>query len=301
MASPEFNALLAELRAQPPTLERSVEELRSELPETRPRRTTTVTPADAGGVPGEWSIDALADPQRRLLYLHGGGYVSGSPSTHRNLTARISQAAGVSVLSLDYRRGPETKFPGAVEDATTALAWLRENGPAGPSRAESLFIAGDSAGGGLALAALLNTRDTGGLLPDAAVLLSPWTDLTQSGQSIETRAAADPSLSRARLERFAQEYLAQPQESRHPLASPLLADLSDLPPLLIQVGDAEVLLDDSTRLAALTQAAGVETTLTVFPEMTHVFQSYAPILPEGREAIDAIGEFLRARVAATAG
>ena len=304
MASPDFDALLAQLRAvsaeqaaaPPPTLD----DLRAQFPETRPRRTTTVTPADAAGVPAEWSIDGDADPQRCLLYLHGGGYACGSPATHRNLTSRISEAAGVSVLSLDYRRAPETKFPGAVEDATDALAWLRQNGPQEPSPAETLFIAGDSAGGGLALAAMLNTRDTGGPLPDAAVLLSPWTDLTHSGKSIETRAATDPSLTRAGLEHFAQEYLATPGDARHPLASPLLADLSDLPPLLIQAGDAEILLDDSTRLAALAQAAGVETTLSVFPEMTHVFQAWAPILPEGRDAIDAIGAFLRARVATTA-
>ena len=270
------------------------------MPETRPRRSTTVTPAEAGGVPGEWSIDATAEPQHRMLYLHGGGYVSGSPRTHRNLTARISQAGRVAVLSLDYRRGPETKFPGAVEDATAALAWLRENGPRGPSRAASLFIGGDSAGGGLTLATLLNTRDLGGALPDAAVLLSPWTDLTLSGESMETRVDVDPYENRALLGRYASEYLARPQDARDPLASPLLGDLSDLPPLLIQVGDAEVLLDDSTRLAALTKAAGVETTLTVFPEMTHVFQAWAPILPEGQEAIEQIGAFLRARVAAAA-
>lgn len=301
MASPELEALLRQLREQQRDSTSTVEQLRAGMPLTRPRRTTTVTPADAGGVPGEWSIDVVAEPQHRLLYLHGGGYVIGSPATHRNLTARISQAGRLAVLSLDYRLGPETKFPGAVEDATTALAWLRQNGPLGPSPAQSLFIAGDSAGGGLALATLLMTRDTGAALPDAAVLLSPWTDLTHSGKSMETRAAADPSLNRARLERYAREYLARPQDARDPLASPLLGELSDLPPLLIQVGDAEVLLDDSTRLAALTKAAGVDTTLTVFPELTHVFQAWAPILPEGQQAIERIGAFLRAHVATAAG
>jgi monoterpene epsilon-lactone hydrolase len=276
----------------------SVERLRASTPETRPRRTTTITPVDAGGVPAEWTIDATADPNHRFLYLHGGGYVTGSPTTHRNLTARLSQATGAAVLSLAYRLAPENKFPAAIFDAVTALRWLRDNGLGGPSPASSLVVGGDSAGGGLTLATLLKTRDDGGPLPDAAVLLSPWTDLTGSGASIDSHATVDQMLSRAKLDRYASEYLAVPSDATNPLASPLFADLSGLPTLLIQVGDAEVLLDDSTRLAQRAQAAGVDATIEVFPEMCHVFQAWAAILPEGQASIEKIGAFLRARVPA---
>ena len=300
MPSPEFDQLRDELWQRSRDPNRSLEEMRASSAVTRPRRTTTITPVDVAGVPGEWTIDEAAQPEHRMLYLHGGGYVINSPISHRNLASRLSQAAGVSVLSLGYRLAPETKFPGAVEDATAALAWLRENGPDGPSAPQTLFIGGDSAGGGLTLAALLKTRDAGGPMPDAAVVLSPWTDLTLSGESMETRHDADPFENREVLARYAREYLARPEDAEDPLASPLFADLAGLPPLLIHVGDAEVLLSDSTELAKRAAAAGVDTTLTVFPEMTHVFQAWAAVLPEGREAIQQIGAFLRERIVTSA-
>lgn len=300
MVSPEFEQLREELWRRSRDPNRTLAEMRASAAVTRPRRTTTITPVDVAGVPGEWTIDEAASSEHRMLYLHGGGFVINSPTSHRNLASRISQAAGVAVLSLEYRLAPETKFPGAVEDATTALAWLRENGPVGRTAAETLFIGGDSAGGGLTLAVLLQTREAGAPMPDAAVVLSPWTDLTLSGESMDTHHEVDPFENRDVLGRYAREYLARPEDAANPLASPLFADLAGLPPLLVQVGDAEVLLSDSTDLAKRATAAGVDVTLTVFPEMTHVFQAWAAILPEGREAIEQIGAFLRERIPASA-
>ena len=300
MVSPEFEQVREELWRRSRDPNRTLAEMRASAAVTRPRRTTTITPVDVAGVPGEWTIDEAASSAHRMLYLHGGGFVINSPTSHRNLASRISQAAGVAVLSLEYRLAPETKFPGAVEDATTALAWLRENGPVGRTAAETLFIGGDSAGGGLTLAALLQTREAGAPMPAAAVVLSPWTDLTLSGESMDTHHEVDPFENRDVLGRYAREYLARPEDAANPLASPLFADLAGLPPLLVQVGDAEVLLSDSTDLAKRATAAGVDVTLTVFPEMTHVFQAWAAILPEGREAIEQIGAFLRERIPASA-
>lgn len=297
MPSDDLLAVIEMLRANPLDPLGTIEELRAGLPETRPRRTAAVTPAEAQGVPAEWVIDESADPDRRLLYLHGGGYLAGSPTTHRNLISRISRAAGAAVFSLDYARAPERPFPAAIEDAAAALDWLPGNGPAGPGPARATFLAGDSAGGGLALAALIRIRNAGGPLPDATALLSPWTDLTLSGESMRSRADLDPSLNHAVLERMAREYLPQ-GNARDPLASPLFADLAGLPPLLVQVGDAEVLLDDSTRLADRARDAGVDVTLEIYPEQVHVFQSWAPILPEGQEAIEAIGAHLHAKAPA---
>jgi acetyl esterase/lipase len=253
------------------------------------------TPADAGGVPGEWIATPSATTGRTLYYLHGGGYVIGSINTHRALIARLSAACEARAFAIDYRLAPEHPFPAAVEDAVTGYRWLLGQGvdPAG------LAVAGDSAGGGLTVATLVALRDAGVPLPAAAVCLSPWTDMEGIGESARTRAAADPMIDGAHLADGAKLYLGG-ADPRSPLAAPLYADLSGLPPMLIHVGDAEVLLDDSTRLAERAKAAGVDVTLEVWDHMIHVWQFFAAILPEGQQAIDRIGAFVRARTAAVA-
>jgi acetyl esterase/lipase len=232
-----------------------------------------------------------AERGRALLYLHGGAYVAGSPRTHGELAARISRATGMRAVSLDYRLAPEHPFPAAIEDAVAACRALREQGTA-PRR---MVIAGDSAGGGLALATLLALRDAGDPLPAAAVLLSPWVDLEGTGESVRALAARDP-IANVKLITLGRTLYLNGADPRHPLAAPLHADLAGLPPLLIQVGTREVLLDDSRRLATKARAAGCDVTLEEFPEMIHVWQIFAPILEEGQRAIEKIGEWVRGRM-----
>ena len=250
----------------------------------------TTEPVTAGGVPAEWVAAPGAAADRVVLYLHGGAYVLGSVNTHRDLAGRISRAAGARVLNVDYRLAPEHPHPAAVDDATAAYRWLLEADYA----AGNLAVAGDSAGGGLTVATLVALRDGKPPLPAAGVCLSPWVDLEGTGESMTTRAAVDPMVQKDPLVRMAKLYL-DGQHPRTPLASPLYADLVGLPPLYIQVGTAETLLDDSTRLAERARKAGVDVTLELWDDMIHVFQAFAMILPEGQQAVDKIGHYLRAR------
>lgn len=242
-----------------------------------------------GGVRAEWLTPVGVETDATVLYLHGGGYCIGSLDTHRPLAGRIAAATGCTVITLDYRLAPEEPFPAAVDDAVSAYRELLASGTQ-PSR---LAIAGDSAGGGLTVATLLALRAEGTPLPAAAVGLSPWVDLTQTAPSFDTRATVDPMVSRTGLQVMASAYLGS-ADPRTPLASPLFAeDLGGLPPIHIEVGDCEVLLDDSTRLAARIEAAGGEVSLTVWPELIHVFQAFAgPLVPEAEESIVLIGGFL---------
>ncbi len=242
---------------------------------------------DAGGVPAEWVAAPGADANHAVLYLHGGGYVVGSPASHREVAGRLSAASGARVLVIDYRLAPEHPFPAAMDDATAAYRWLLEQGVE-PARAA---ICGDSAGGGLTVAALVALRDAGDPLPAAGVCLSPWVDMEALGESMTARAKLDLMVGRQGLLESAAMYLAG-ADPRTPLAAPLYADLQGLPPLLIQVGTSETLYDDSTRLDERARAAGVDVTLQSWEEMVHVWQLFAPILPEGQQAIEAIGEYL---------
>jgi acetyl esterase/lipase len=251
---------------------------------------TAVEPVEANGVPAEWVTAAGVGDGRVLLYLHGGAYQIGSPATLRHLVALVSGVAQARALSLDYRLAPEHPFPAAVDDAVAAYRWLVAEGT-DPAR---IAVAGDSAGGGLALGTLVALRDAGEPMPAAAVLLSPWTDLALTGESLRTRAADDMMVKPGSLHQTAAIYLAG-EDPRHPYASPLYADLRGLPPLLIQVGDAEVILDDSTRVAARAREAGVDVTLEVWDEMPHVFHAFAGLLPESDQAIERIGDWLHHR------
>jgi monoterpene epsilon-lactone hydrolase len=250
-------------------------------------------PVTANGVPAEWVSAPGAVPGNVVLYLHGGGYVIGSINTHRDLAARISRASGARVLVIDYRLAPEHPFPAAVEDATAAYRWLLSSGidPSG------IVVAGDSAGGGLTVATLVALRDAGDPLPAAGVCLSPWVDLEGIGASMTSKAEVDPIVQKDLLVLMAATYL-DGADPRSPLAAPLYADLAGLPPLLIQVGTAETLLDDATRLAERARAAGVDVTLEPWEDMFHVWQAFAAMLPEGQQAIDRIGAFVREHLSA---
>lgn len=243
---------------------------------------------NAGGVTAEWVTAESASDSRVVLYLHGGGYIIGSPRTHRPLMAELSQASKGRVLGLDYRLAPEHPFPAPVEDSVAAYRWLLNEGY-DPAR---IAVAGDSAGGGLTVAMMVQARYLGLPMPGAAVCISPWVDMEGLGESMETRAAADPMVGKKNLLVSAKTYLGG-SNPRAPLAAPLYADLRGLPPMLIQVGDAEVLLDDSTRLAGIAREAGVEVEMDVWDDMIHVWHLFAPILPEGKQAISQAGEFIK--------
>ena len=248
-------------------------------------------PVLANGVKAEWINAPGAAADRVVLYLHGGGYVMGSLNTHRDFMGRISRAAEARVLGLDYRLAPEHPFPAAVDDSVAGYRFLLAQGLP-PSR---IAIAGDSAGAALTLAILVAARDAGLAMPAAAVCLSPMIDLEFTGESMKTRKEVDPIFTPDGVGLLGNAYLAG-KDPRTPLASPLYADPKGFPPLLIQVGDHEVLLDDSTRLAQRARAAGVQVKLEVWPEMIHRFQTFAGFLPEGQQAVEGIGKFIREQI-----
>ncbi len=237
-------------------------------------------------VPGLW-ITTPAGRSRNILYLHGGGYALGSSRAHSEMASGIARAAQARVFVLDYRRAPEYPFPAALEDALLAYRWMLNSG-ADP---RAITVAGDSAGGGLTLALLTSLRDRGEPLPSSAVCISPWVDLEMTGASMVTKAAVDPLLTRQGLQQFADWYLGG-QDAHNPLVSPLHAHLQGLPPLLIQVGTSEILLDDARRLAERARAAGVNATLSQYEDMPHVWHVFASFLPEARQADDEIGDFV---------
>lgn len=301
MPSAEFEAAVQKIRTAPlpdpglsPDEQRALYERNSQF--ALPPGATAV-PVQANGVSCEWVSTPGADPARRLLYLHGGGYVIGNLNTHRDMAAILSQVTGAVSLAVDYRMGPEHRFPAAVDDALAAYRFLLASGPDGPAQATASFIAGDSAGGGLTLATLLAARKAGLPQPTAAAAMSAWVDLTQSGDSYQTRAEADIRVTKRGLDGMAAVYLGH-ADPRDPLASPLFADLRGLPPLLLQVGDAEILLDDTRVFAQRARAAGVAVTEEVWPHMFHVWQHQWGQVPEAMEAVERIGAFCKQALAA---
>ena len=249
-----------------------------------------VEPVDAGGVAAEMIAAPGADAARLILYLHGGGYVIGSLNSHRTLAYDLSKAAGARLLNVDYRLAPEHPFPAAVDDAVAAYRWLLESG----AHPATTVIGGDSAGGGLTVATMVALKDAGLPMPAAGVCLSPWVDMEGLGDSMDSKAEADPLVQRDAIEWFAGLYL-NGADPKSPLAAPLYADLTGLPALLIQVGTAETLLDDSVALAKRAEAAGVAVTFDIWENMIHVWHLFAPMLSEGREAIVQAGAFIRER------
>ncbi len=247
----------------------------------------TITPVDAGGVPAEWTVTPGAATDAALLYLHGGGYVIGSIASHRHLASELGRAAGIAALSLDYRLAPEAPYPAAVDDALAGYRWLLGQGIA----AERIAIAGDSAGGGLTMALLLAIKATGLAMPACAVPISPWVDMEALGGSMDSKAASDPMVQRQELADMAAMYL-NGGDPRAPLAAPLYGDLTGLPPLLIQVGSEETLLDDAIRLAAAAGHAQVAVRLEIVPAMIHVFHFFHPMLGAARTAIATAGAFV---------
>ena len=241
--------------------------------------------------PAEWLTPPGARPDAVVLYLHGGGYVIGSPRSHRHLAAAIARAAGTRALLLDYRLAPEHPFPAALEDAVAAYQWLLGQGVA----SGRVVIAGDSAGGGLTVATLLALRERGLPRPSGGVCISPWVDLTNTAASYTAKASVDPIVTQEGIGLMTRAYIGA-GDPRRPLVSPLYADLRGLPTLLIQVGSDEALLDDAVGLAERARAAGVDATLEEWPAMIHVWHWFLPMLDEAERAIDRIGAFARALI-----
>jgi len=293
MPSAEFDALIVAFKSVQGGPERTVAEIRAGWEALAARFPADddlkYTPADADGIAVEWVEAPGADPGRVVLYLHGGGYVLGSVPSYRAFAGRISRAAKARVLLVDYRLAPEHPFPAAVDDVVTACKWLAKQ-PGGLSR---VVVAGDSAGGGLSLSLLLSLRDARHALPAAAVCISPSTDLAKTGESIHARAHLDPLVTVPSTFAHARRYLGEHGDPKHPLASPLYADLRGLPPLLVMVGTHEILHDDSTRLAEKARAAGVDVTLEIAQDMVHIWPFFAAILPEAQQAVDRIGQYVR--------
>jgi len=240
------------------------------------------------GMASEWLTPQAPAKGKVILYLHGGAYIMGNFATHRQLVSYIARACGVRTLLPEYRLAPEHPFPAAVEDALSLYRALRDDGYA-PG---DILVAGDSAGGGLTMALLLSLRDAGEPMPAGAVLLSPWLDLTGSGESMTTHAHRDPWFNPDELLTIARYYCKE-IEFEHPLVSPVFADVTGLPPIYIQVGEDEILLSDSTRIAGKIEQTGGEVTLEVWPEMWHVFQVFVHQMPESREAIRKVSPFVR--------
>ena len=241
-----------------------------------------------GDIYTEWIAQPDADEQYVILYFHGGGYVSGSVAIHKLLCIELAQATGVRILLPEYRLAPENPFPAALEDALSAYHWLLEQG----YTSVDIIIAGDSAGGGLALATTLALRNAGEALPTALFCISPWADLKLTGDSYRTKAKTDPILRTKELSHWASCY-ADEADLSNPLVSPAYADFHDFPPMLIQVGSEEILLDDALQVAERANAEGVDVTLKVWPGMWHVWHATGTWLPESREALAEIGQFVR--------
>ncbi len=244
---------------------------------------------EVSGVPALWISTPEVVEENIVLYLHGGGYVQGSINSHKEFGSRISRVSNSRVLLLDYRLAPENPYPAALDDAVAAYKWLIDSQGINP---KNVIIGGESAGGGLTLATLLRLRDTGITLPTAAIILSPWADLLMTGDSMRTKAKVDPLANASDLFFLASLYIGE-DDPKNPYISPFYADLKGLPPMLIQVGGAEVLLNDATRIAEKAKIAGVDVLLDVWEDMIHMFQMFAFMAPEGQKATEKIGEFIQ--------
>ena len=250
-----------------------------------------VTVTSANGVPSEQVEATGASPDRNVLYFHGGGYAVGSPRSHRGLAKRISAQSAARILVPDYRLAPEHLFPAAVDDGLSAYRWLISEGIA----ADRIALAGDSAGGGLALAVLLALRDGGEALPACAVLLSPWADMKCSGESYQARASMDPIVSAEMCLGMAEMYVGE-ADHRHPHASPVYGNFEGLPPILVQVGEREIVVDDALAIERRAKEAGVPVQVDIWKHMIHQWQLYASVVEDGRRAIEEIGDFIRRHI-----
>jgi monoterpene epsilon-lactone hydrolase len=291
MAQSEIDAVRALLSSKPrpvgwPERRRRLDDVGSIWPVADDVKLTAI---DVDGVPGEYSIVPGSEPSRILMFFHGGGYCSGSIVSHRRMVSEAGRAAGVRTLAIAYRLAPEHPFPAAYDDLLTAWRFLRNQG----IPAARIAVGGDSAGAGLALGLIGRLGDGHEELPACAWLVSPWTDLTMSASTLVSKEAEDPLIHRGYLNQLADAYLPAGMDRKDPRISPLYADLRGFPPILIQVGSAETLLDDATRLAAVAGETDVPVTLEIWPHMIHAWPLWNARLEPGRRALVSAGAFIR--------
>ena len=291
MSGSEIEAIRALLGSKPrpvgwPARRQRIEEVGAHWPVASD---VTLQAVDLDGVPGEWSIAPGSRTERVLMFFHGGGYCSGSLRSHRRLVTEAGRAGGLRTLAVGYRLAPEHPFPAALDDAVAAWRWLRRQGIA----ARDIVVGGDSAGGGLSVVLINALRAAGEEGPACAWLISPWTDLTQSGATMATKDAVDPLIHKGYLGELADAYAPVGMDRRDPRLSPLFADLRGLPPSLIQVGSEETLLADATRFAEAAGAANVAVMLEVWPQMIHAWPMWNAGLAPGRQALARAGAFIR--------
>ena len=294
MSKEQLETLVATLRAGRADSTTSIEDRRAGMKEMGDKLLAPpeaiIEEIEVAGCWTEWVYAPGCNPSRQVLFLHGGGYAIGSPHSHRLLAYNIAKAMDARVLVIDYRMAPEDPFPAAVDDAVAAWKWMLDQG----GNPAMMAIMGDSAGGGLAIATQVVLKNQGIALPACSCCISPWIDLEVTGESIVTNADADPSVAPDTVIRFSALY-RDGTDPRNPLVSPLYADLSGLPPILIQVGTAEILMDDSTRLAVAARSVGVDVTLELWDDMPHIWHIFAPMLDEGQQAIVKLGAWARER------
>lgn len=284
MVSKEFQQFIDAINANPFPYEKGIavarkyyDALADILP---PPENAKINEVEINGVRCEWTRVPESRDDKVVMYIHGGGYVMGGLPPYRSICAHFAKSGKAKVLSVDYRLAPEHTFPSSIEDTTACYKWLLDNG----YEAENIIVAGDSAGGGLTLATLLNIRDLGMKMPAAAILFSPYTDLTFKGRSIVTNKDADPILTYDFLKSAAQMYVGSENQYDNPLISPVYADMNSLPPMLLFVGTAEILLDDTLRVADNAKKAGVEVELVVEEDLCHIWPITAEKTPEGQKA-----------------
>jgi monoterpene epsilon-lactone hydrolase len=292
MVSPEALKLNEILRNAPKAVDMDLAHQRAagEHAEDMTSEPEGVTYDEAYAIDGLWATPQFWDGESAIMYLYGGGYVISSPHSRRKLAGHLANASGARALIPRYHLAPERPFPSAVEDAAADYRWLLKEG----AHHERVVIAGDSSAGGLTIATMLKLRDDGSPLPAGGVPISPWVDLACTGETLETNATVDLTATEASLQRMAGQYL-HGADPRTPLASPLYADLSGLPPLLVVVGGDEALLDDSVRLARSAGMAGVDMTLYIGGGMQHIFPIYCGVIPEADAAVAMIATFIRSR------
>jgi|TARA_B100001093_G_C26700606_1_gene958885 acetyl esterase/lipase len=249
-------------------------------------------PIVADGIYAQWVTTENSDPNKRILYLHGGGYAIGTIRGYLALSSQLAKATDCSVLVIDYSLAPENKFPAAINDSMKAFNWMLENGPNGNTRCDKSFISGDSAGGGLAIGVTLALKDNNLDLPNAVIPLSPWAELDPVSESYRTNEKLDPYISKDAIAAFKDLYINDELDVKNPYASPVYGDFNGFPPMLIQVGGREVLIDDSKKIAEKAKEAGCNVSLEIWDDMVHVFHGYAPFLPEANEALEVIGKFI---------